>query len=74
VKITNKGQVTIPQTMRKKHGFVANAEIRLVDQPDGILITRVKHNRGKGVIATLMRGGKIKGCTEELLRLTRGAR
>lgn len=72
VKITSKGQVTIPPAMRRKHGLLPQREVELVDQPDGVLVVKAgKLSRGKRVVAALLRGGAIKGRTEEWLRLTR---
>ena len=74
VKITGKGQVTIPPAMRKKHGLLPQREVEFVDQPDGVLVIKAsKLSRGKRVLAALLRGGKVKGNTESWLRLTRGA-
>lgn len=74
MKITDKGQVTIPPAMRRKHGLLPKHEVRFVDQPDGILIVKArKLTRGKRVLATMLRGGKVRGNTASLLRLTRGA-
>ena len=74
VKITGKGQVTIPPVMRKKHGLLPQREVEFVDQPDGVLVIKAsKLSRGKRVLAALLRGGKVKGNTESWLRLTRGA-
>jgi hypothetical protein len=58
--------------MRRKHGLRAQAEVELVDQPDGVLVVKAAAaSRGKRALATLLRGGKIKGRTEDWLRLTR---
>ncbi len=74
VKITGKGQVTIPPAMRKKHGLLPQHEVEFVDQPDGVLVVKAsKLSRGRRVLAALLRGGKVKGDTESWLRLTRGA-
>jgi len=73
VKMTRTGQVTIPPAMRRKHGLLAQAEVELVDQPDGVLVVKAAtSSRGKRVLAALLRGGKIKGRTEDWLELTRG--
>jgi bifunctional DNA-binding transcriptional regulator/antitoxin component of YhaV-PrlF toxin-antitoxin module len=73
VKINRKGQVTIPQAMRRKHGLDGRADVELVDRPDGVLVVKsAKPTRGARVLATLMRGGRIRGRTKDLLRLTRG--
>lgn len=74
VKITGKGQVTIPPAMRKKHGLLPQRKVEFVDQPNGVLVVKAsKLSRGKRVLATLLRGGRVKGDTESWLRLTRGA-
>jgi bifunctional DNA-binding transcriptional regulator/antitoxin component of YhaV-PrlF toxin-antitoxin module len=73
VKITGRGQVTIPPAMRKKHGLLPQREVEVVDQPDGVLVVKAsKLSRGKRVLAALLRGGKVKGDTESWLRATRG--
>jgi len=59
--------------MRKKHGLLPRAEVELVDRPDGVLVVKAaKLSRGKRVLSVLLRGGKIKGRTEDWLRQTRG--
>jgi hypothetical protein len=59
--------------MRRKHGLLAQAEVELVDQPDGVLVVKAATtSRCKRVLAALLRGGKIKGRTEDWLGLTRG--
>ena len=74
MKITSKGQVTIPLTMRRKHGLLPRREVKFVDQPNGVLVAKAgKLSRGKQVLAALLRGGRVKGNTESWMRLTRGA-
>ena len=73
MKVTNRGQVTIPPVLRKRHGLLPRHEVEFVDQPNGVLVIKAgKLARGKRVLATLLRGGKVKGDTESWLRLTRG--
>ena len=73
MRVTGKGQVTIPPAMRKKHGLFPRAEVELVDQPDGVLVVKAANlSRGKRVLSALLRGGKINARTEDWLRLTRG--
>ncbi len=74
MKMTSKGQVTIPLDMRRKHGLLPRGEVQFVDQPDGVLVVKAgRSTRGKRVLAALLRGGKIKGDTASWLRVTRGA-
>ncbi|MGZ8899394.1 MAG: AbrB/MazE/SpoVT family DNA-binding domain-containing protein [Limisphaerales bacterium] len=73
MRVTDKGQVTIPSLMRKKHGLLPHAEIAFVDQPNGVLVTKAgKRTRGKRMLSQLMRGGVVKGRTSDWLKLTRG--
>ena len=73
MKVTDKGQVTIPPAMRKRHGLLPQREVELIDQPDGVLVVKAaKLTRGKRALAAMLRGGKIKGTTEDWLQLTRG--
>jgi bifunctional DNA-binding transcriptional regulator/antitoxin component of YhaV-PrlF toxin-antitoxin module len=73
MKVTDKGQVTIPPDLRKRHGLLPRREVEFVDQPDGVLVVKAgKLPRGKRALATLLCGGKIKGRTADWLRLTRG--
>jgi bifunctional DNA-binding transcriptional regulator/antitoxin component of YhaV-PrlF toxin-antitoxin module len=73
MKMTGKGQITIPPAMRKRHGLVPRAEVELVDRPEGILVMKAaKPSGGKQVLNALLRGGKIKTRTRDWLQLTRG--
>lgn len=73
MKVTDKGQVTIPPNLRKRHGLLPRHEVEFVDQPNCVLVVKAsKLTRGSRVLATMLRGGKIKGRTEDWLRLTRG--
>jgi bifunctional DNA-binding transcriptional regulator/antitoxin component of YhaV-PrlF toxin-antitoxin module len=74
MKVTTRGQVTIPPAMRKRHGLLPRREVEFVDQPDGVLVVKAgKTVPGKRAMAALLRGAKVKGDTASWLRLTRGA-
>lgn len=73
MKVTSKGQVTIPPALRKKHGLRPECEVELVDQPEGVLVVKAgKLTRGRRILATMLRGGRIRGRTADWLHLTRG--
>ena len=73
MRMTSKGQVTIPFAMRKKHGLLPRSEVQVMDQAGGVLVVRTrKHPAGKQALAALLRGGRIKARTDDWLRLTRG--
>jgi bifunctional DNA-binding transcriptional regulator/antitoxin component of YhaV-PrlF toxin-antitoxin module len=70
--LTGKGQITIPPAMRRKHGLGTRAEVELVDRPEGILVVKAaRPSPGKRVLASLLRGGKVKARTGDWLRQTR---
>ena len=51
MKVTDKGQVTIPPELRKRHGLLPRREVKFVDQPDGVLVVKAgKLSRGKRVL------------------------
>jgi AbrB family looped-hinge helix DNA binding protein len=76
VKITSKGQVTIPKELRDELGFLPGTEVEFFGDGREIGIRKVPggSNRGKEIVDHLKRasGGDIKMSTEEIMRLTRG--
>src|SRR5437879_60294 len=62
MRISGKGQVTIPPAMRKRHGLLPRAEVALVDQPDGVLVVRAsKPSRGRRALSALLGGRQNQG-------------
>jgi AbrB family looped-hinge helix DNA binding protein len=76
VKITSKGQVTIPKEIRDELGFLPGTEVEFVEEEGEIKIRKVVggNNRGREIVEHLRRagGGKYKLSTEEIMRMTRG--
>lgn len=76
MKVTTKGQVTIPKAIRDEFGFLPGTEVEFVEQEGEILVRRVAGDRGRGrrIVEHLRRasGGDIRMSTEEIMRLTRG--
>ena len=76
MKITSKGQVTIPKGIRDGFGFLPGTEVEFVEDNGEIRIRKVAggSNRGKEIVDHLRRagGGKYKLSTEEIMRMTRG--
>lgn len=78
MRITSKGQVTIPQDIREQAGFMPNTEVDFVW--DGELVHLVKSSehgrrptRGQRAVAALrMHGVGITMSTDEIMALTRG--
>lgn len=74
MKVTSKGQVTIPQNIRERHGLLPGTEVRFVDDGTDVRLVKVgsDHRRGRDLVAR-MRGRARPGLTtDEIMALTRG--
>lgn len=74
MRVTSKGQVTIPAEIRERTGLLPNTEVEF-EVSDGYVILRKvpgKRSRGKDVIRAMQ--GKATGgmSTDEIMALTRG--
>jgi antitoxin PrlF len=76
MKITSKGQVTIPKEIRDEFGLLPGTEVEFVEDEGEIRIRKTPggSNRGKEIVERLRRagGGKYRLSTEEIMRMTRG--
>ena len=75
MKITSKGQVTIPQDLRERFGLLPNTEVEFVPTPDGRelrLLKSVKSSsRGRVLVERLRGRGTSKLSTDQLLKMMR---
>ena len=69
MRITTKGQVTIPQELRRKYQLDSQAEVEFIDE-DGRIVLHVLR-KSESPLRKLVGRGDIKLSTEEILRLTR---
>jgi AbrB family looped-hinge helix DNA binding protein len=74
MRVTTKGQVTIPVEIRERFGFLPDTEVEFVVQDDIVRLRRVdqpERRRGDRMISRLR--GRAKGgmTTDEILALTR---
>jgi len=76
MRITSKGQVTIPVEIREKAGLLPNTEVDFVLERGGVRLVKVKATarggRGAEVIRRLRGSGTVKMSTAEIMALTRG--
>jgi AbrB family looped-hinge helix DNA binding protein len=70
MKVTSKGQVTIPQELRRKYRIDSNAEVDFVDE-DGRIVVRPR-KRSESAFRKLLGRGDVRLSTEQILRLIRG--
>jgi AbrB family looped-hinge helix DNA binding protein len=73
MRLTSKGQVTIPLHIREKLGLLPNTEVEFDIVGDSVRIRKAKtQSRGKQLVER-MRGTANKGLTtDQILALTRG--
>jgi AbrB family looped-hinge helix DNA binding protein len=73
MKITTKGQVTIPAHIREKLGLLPNTEVEFRLAGNGVMLTKVRRGRRRGqrLIAHLRGRGTVRLTTDEILALTR---
>ena len=74
MKITSKGQVTIPQELRERAGLMPGCEVEFSEARDGrVFIKKLTGaSRGRSIVDRLRGQGSVKMTTEEILDLTRG--
>ncbi len=80
MRITSKGQVTIPERIRRSAGMLPGTEVEFVQDQDGVRLQRAsrspRQSRREQQIADAverLRGSAtIKMTTEEIMALTRG--
>lgn len=78
MRITSKGQVTIPVRIREQAGLMPNTEVEFAYEGDGkvsVLRARKTKRKGRGerIVAHLRtHRGDLKMTTEEIMALTRG--
>lgn len=70
MRVTSKGQVTIPKAIREKLGITANSEVDFVEEEGRIYLVKEKAKRNP---FTHFKGSAtIKMTTDEIMALTRG--
>jgi AbrB family looped-hinge helix DNA binding protein len=75
VKLTSKGQVTIPQALREKFGLLPETEVTFEEADGGVLIKPAAATRRRDAGAWLKRArgsATAKLTTDEIMSLTRG--
>ncbi|HEU4628647.1 MAG TPA: AbrB/MazE/SpoVT family DNA-binding domain-containing protein [Gemmatimonadaceae bacterium] len=74
MKITSKGQVTIPQHIRERLGLLPGAEVEFEIDGDEVRLRRAPDDMGRGRRLVEHMRGRLRGgmSTDELMALTRG--
>lgn len=74
MRITEKGQITIPIELREKYGLLPHSEIEFIEEKGKIYLKKIagKKRRGQSVVNRLRGAATVKMTTDEILALTRG--
>ena len=74
MRITSKGQVTIPIGIRERLGLLPNTEVEFVLEGRTAVLRKVRRpsERGERMLSLLRGSGKVPMSTDEILALTRG--
>ena len=74
MRVTRKGQVTIPQDIRERFGFLPLTQVEFVAEGDRVYLKRVEGglDRGELIVRHLTGRATIKMSTDEIMELMRG--
>ena len=74
MKITSKGQVTIPLEVREKMGFLPDTEVEFIISGNNVLLKKVRSpsKRSRDLITRKRGRATVKMATDEIMALTRG--
>jgi AbrB family looped-hinge helix DNA binding protein len=73
MRITTKGQVTIPQDIRERHGFLPGTDVRFVDDGEEVRLVKEeeKARRGRSLVDHMRGRATTRLTTDEIMALTR---
>lgn len=79
MRVTTKGQVTIPVEIREKLGLLPDTEVEFEVVGQTVRMRKLRRTkgsgrRGKSIVARLRGRGSVRMSTNEILALTRGDR
>jgi len=73
MRITSKGQVTIPAAIRQRAGLLPHTDVEFVVDGKSVRIVRTKDTaRGRTAVGRLRGSATVKMTTDAILALTRG--
>ncbi len=72
MRVTSKGQVTIPRDVRKRLGIAPGSEVDFELDERGARLVRARTSRGKKIARRMRGGATVRMSTDEIMALTRG--
>lgn len=75
MRVTTKGQVTIPQHIREKLGITPTTEVDFIEEEDRVFLVKQKGGKSATRKFAKLRGtATVKMTTDEIMALTRSDR
>jgi antitoxin PrlF len=72
MRVTSKGQVTIPQAVRDRLGIKPGSEVDFEMDDLGARLVRVRTSEGEKIVQRMVGQGNVAMSTDEIMALTRG--
>ena len=72
MRVTSKGQVTIPQKVREQLGIMPGSEVDFQLDEQGARLVRVSPGEGAALAAAMRGRATVAMSTDEIMALTRG--
>ena len=73
MKVTTKGQVTIPLGLRQKTGIAPGSEVDFFEEQGRLYIKKIEGSgRGADLVSQMSGRGTVTMSTDEIMALTRG--
>jgi antitoxin PrlF len=72
MRVTSKGQVTIPRTVRRQLGITPGSEVDFELDERGARLVRARTSEGREVVRKMLDRGTVAMSTDEIMALTRG--
>ena len=75
MRVTSKGQVTIPIEIRESLGIVPHSEVEFVEEGGQVVLRRkaAPSARGRRLVEAIRGKSTVKMTTDQIMALTRGA-
>jgi len=74
MRVTIKGQVTIPQHIREKLGIRPSAEVDFIEEKNRVILVKRAEGKVNRKFSKLRGAATVKMTTEEIMALTRTGR
>jgi AbrB family looped-hinge helix DNA binding protein len=72
MRVTSKGQVTIPQAVRDRLGIKPGSEVDFEMDDLGARLVRIRTSEGGKIVQRMVGRGNVAMSTDEIMALTRG--